>query len=96
MKINFKVRLKNVTFWVTAIPSVIALVYSILALLGVVPSITEETILNVFAAIISVLTTLGVITDPTTKGLGDSERALGYDKPYDDKAGEIDGIDEDK
>ena len=28
---------------------------------------------------------VGVITDPTTKGIGDSNQALDYDVPRDDK-----------
>lgn len=82
MKLNLKVRLKNKTFWITAVPALITLIYAILALFDVVPAVAEETLMRVVAAIFSVLTVLGVIVDPTTKGIGDSERALGYDKPY--------------
>ena len=81
MKINWKVRLKNPTFWLTFVPSIIALVYTVLGLLDVVPSISEDTATNAFSAIVSGLTALGVLVDPTTSGLGDSERALTYDKP---------------
>ena len=27
---------------------------------------------------------IGVIVDPTTAGLGDSDRAMGYEEPWDD------------
>lgn len=81
MKINWKVRLKNPAFWITAVPALVTLIYAVLALFGVVPSITKETVLDAFAAIMAALSTLGVIVDPTTKGLTDSERALNYDKP---------------
>lgn len=81
MKINWKVRLKNPTFWLTAIPALITLIYAVLALFGVVPSITKETVLDAFAAIMAALSTLGVFVDPTTKGIGDSERALNYNSP---------------
>ena len=27
---------------------------------------------------------IGVLVDPTTAGIGDSERALGYEEPWDD------------
>ena len=87
MKINWKVRLKNPVFWLTVIPAVIALVYTILGLLGVVPTISEDTLVNAVTAIISALTTVGVLIDPTTKGVGDSERALTYDEPSDWSAG---------
>ncbi|WP_297663342.1 phage holin, partial [uncultured Streptococcus sp.] len=29
-----------------------------------------------------ILVILGVVTDPTTAGLSDSQRALGYDEPH--------------
>ena len=34
-----------------------------------------------------ILVILGIVTDPTTKGLGDSEQALGYHEPRNDKEG---------
>ena len=36
---------------------------------------------------IAILVILGIVTDPTTKGIADSERALNYVKPLDDKEG---------
>ena len=81
MKINWKVRLKNPLFWTTLIPAVVAFVYTLLGLFGVVPPIAEETLLNGLAAIISGLTTLGVLVDPTTAGMSDSAQAMTYDKP---------------
>lgn len=87
MKINWKVRLKNPVFWLTVIPAVIALVYTVLGLFGVVPSISEDVLVNAVTAIISALTTVGVLIDPTTKGVSDSDRALTYEEPSDGSAG---------
>lgn len=87
MKINWKVRLKNPVFWLTVIPAVIALVYTMLGLFGVVPTISEDTLVNAVTAIISALTTVGVLIDPTTKGVGDSDRALTYVEPGDGSEG---------
>lgn len=78
MKINWTVRLKNPVFWLTVIPAVVALIYTILGVFEVVPTISEDTLLNALTAIVSALTTIGVLVDPTTKGVGDSERALNY------------------
>ncbi len=83
MKINWKVRLKNPVFWLTVIPAVITFVYTVLGAVGVVPSLSEDVVVNIVTALISALTTVGVLVDPTTKGVGDSERALGYDRPSD-------------
>ena len=87
MKINFKVRAKNPVFWLTVSPAVVTLVYTILGACGVVPSLSEDAVTNIVTAIVSALTTLGVLVDPTTKGVGDSERALEYDVPNDGSAG---------
>lgn len=81
MKLNLKVRFRNPVFWLTFIPAVITFVYAILGCFGVVPAIAQDTIENAFVAIITALTTLGVLVDPTTKGPGDSERAMEYTDP---------------
>ena len=81
MKINFKVRAKNPVFWLTVIPAVVTLVYTVLGAFDVVPSLSQDVVVNIVTALISALTTVGVLVDPTTKGVGDSERALEYDVP---------------
>ena len=83
MKINWKVRLKNPMFWLTVIPAVITFVYTVLGAFDVVPALSQDVVVNIITAIITALTTIGVLVDPTTKGVGDSKRALGYDRPSD-------------
>lgn len=87
MKINLKVRFKNPVFWLTVIPAVITLVYTVLGAVGVVPSLSEDVVVNIVTALISALTTVGVLVDPTTKGVGDSERAMNYTEPSDGTEG---------
>lgn len=87
MKINWKVRLKNPMFWLTVIPAVITFIYTVLGAFDVVPALSQDVVVNIVTAIITALTTIGVLIDPTTKGVGDSERAMGYDTPNDDSAG---------
>lgn len=84
MKINWKVRFRNPTFWLTAVPALITLIYAVLALFEIIPSVTKETVLDAFTAIVAALSTLGIIVDPTTKGVTDSVRAMGYTKPKGD------------
>ena len=81
MRINLKVRMKNPVFWLTIVPALATCIYTILGVFGIVPSISEETFVNGFTALITALTTLGVLVDPTTKGLGDSVRAIDYTEP---------------
>lgn len=81
MKINWKVRLKNPVFWATAGPAAFSLVYLILGLLGVVPTVTEEYLVQVFLTIVDILTNIGILVDPTTAGLDDSCMAMTYQQP---------------
>ena len=83
MKMNWKVRLKNPVFWITAVPSVVAFVYLLLGAFGVTPRIASDEVITYAGTVISALTTLGVLVDPTTAGLRDSDRALEYEDPHD-------------
>ena len=78
MKINWKARLKNKAFLITFITLIIAFVYQVLGMFDVVPSISEDSLVNFLTILINILATLGVLVDPTTKGLSDSERAMTY------------------
>lgn len=70
MKINWKVRLKNPVFWLTVVPAVITFVYTVLGACCIVPTVSEDTAVNIVTALVSALTTIGVLVDPTTKGVG--------------------------
>jgi phi LC3 family holin len=84
MNINWKVRIKNPVFWVTVIPSIVSVVYLLLAAFGVTPSVTENVIIDGLLAVVGALTTVGVLVDPTTKGVSDSKQAMEYVKPKSD------------
>lgn len=79
--INWKLRLQNKTTLTAIILSAVALVYQVLGMLGIVPAISESLIVETVGMVINLLCLLGIVTDPTTKGVGDSARALTYDKP---------------
>lgn len=81
--INWTVRIKNKTFWLAIIPLVLLLVQQIGAMCGVAFDFTvlNEQLLGLVNTIFAILVLVGVVTDPTTKGFGDSERALDYDEP---------------
>ena len=84
MKINWKVRVKNKVFWATIIPALFVLVKALLALFGIEPDLTalQGRIMNLLDAVFLVLGILGIVVDPTTHSVGDSDRAMAYDKPY--------------
>lgn len=78
MKINLKVRMKNKTFVITMLTTVIAFIYQILAMLEIVAPISKEQVTQVIMLLVNILVGLGILVDPTTKGVSDSERALCY------------------
>lgn len=84
MKINIPVRFKNPWFWV-------GLCGTILAAMGVSPEMFTswdavwEAVVNMvsnpYMLVSVVLAVLGVFVDPTTAGIGDSDRAMSYKFP---------------
>lgn len=81
MKINWKLRLKNKTTFAALVACVVAFVYQVTGIFGVIAPITENQVILGVSLIINILTTLGVLVDPTTVGTSDSFRALSYKKP---------------
>ena len=84
MKINWKVRFKNKVFLTSFISLIVGFVYSVLALFEIYPTITKNTLLGIVDQILIFLGLIGVIVDPTTAGIEDSDRAMGYEEPWQD------------
>ena len=84
--INWRVRLKNKTFWLTAVPAALLLISQVLKLFGMEWDYTglDEQLTAIGGTIFAILALLGVVNDPTTQGVGDSRQALDYDKPKSD------------
>ena len=84
--INWTVRVKNKTFWLTVIPAALLLIQVVAAVFGVTLDLggLGDKLLAVVNAVFAVLAILGIVTDPTTKGVGDSQQALTYDTPKED------------
>lgn len=86
--INWKVRISNPVFWVQIVA---AIVLPILAYLGLswedmtswaaLGGIFLEAVKNPVILVSVVVSVWNAVNDPTTKGLGDSEQALGYEVP---------------
>ncbi len=87
MKLNWKVRFKNKVWLGSFCSLVIGFVYSMLALFDVFPQVTESLVLQLLNQVLTFLGLIGVIVDPTTAGIGDSERAMGYEEPWVDDRG---------
>lgn len=83
MKINWIVRIKNKTFWLTAIPAVLLLVQVVADAFGFAIDLGDlgNKLIAIVNALFAVLAILGIVTDPTTAGVSDSSLAMTYDKP---------------
>ncbi len=86
MKINWTVRFKNKNFWLAMIPALILVVQTVAALFGFSLELGDlgDKLLAIVNAVFTLMAILGIVTDPTTEGVGDSNRALAYNEPWDD------------
>lgn len=74
MKLNLKLRLQNRATLI----ALISAVFLMLQQFGLTIPTNIKDGVNTFVLILVIL---GVVTDPTTKGIGDSPQALSYDTP---------------
>ena len=84
MKINWLVRIRNKQFWVAVIPALALVIQAVAAVFGWTLDFTRITgkLIAVVDAVFALLVILGIVVDPTTAGVGDSRRAMGYEEPY--------------
>lgn len=95
MRVNWLVRLKNKTFWLSFIPALLLLVQVIASVFGYSLDLGElgNKLLAVVNAVFALLSVLGIVTDPTTSGVSDSERAMGYTEPKTDADTDTESVD---
>ena len=84
MKVNWKVRFRNKTWLTMFISLVVGFVFNMLKLFDIVPTFTENLVMNIVGQVLTFLGLIGVIVDPTTAGFDDSNRAMEYENPWDD------------
>lgn len=84
--INWMVRVKNKQFWMSLIPALALVVQAVAAVFGWELDFSSliGKLLAVVDAVFALLVILGIVVDPTTAGIGDSKRALGYQEPWTD------------
>lgn len=84
--INWKVRIKNKSFWLALIPALLLLIQAIAAVFGYTLDLSAlgEKILAVINCLFAVLAILGIVNDPTVEGIGDSAQAMTYITPKKD------------
>ena len=71
MKIDIKTRLKNKTFLLGFTGSIVTFVYQMLGMFDIVPTISQDQIINLTSIVINILVGLAVVVDPTTEGISD-------------------------
>lgn len=81
MNINWKVRFQNKVWVASVVALLVAFIYDGLALLGIAPSVDQNSVLALAETLLKVLVALGVLVDPTTAGVSDSTQAMTYLKP---------------
>ena len=86
MKINWNVRLKNKNFWLALVTALALLFQAFADIFGIKLEIgqTIDKVLVFINVLFAFLVLVGIVNDPTTTGLSDSTRALGYEEPNQD------------
>ena len=86
MNINWKVRFANKEFVLLFVATVALLIQRMAAMFGLSLDLSPvaEQLGLVIESVFALLALLGVAVDPTTDGIGDSNRALSYTKPHKD------------
>lgn len=81
--INWKVRIKNPTFWVTAIPTILLIVELVASLFGITLNLGDlgNKLLEIVRLVFVLLALLGIVNDPTTANVYDSSLAMTYSEP---------------
>lgn len=96
MKINWKVRLLSVKFWLALVPASLLVVQTVAAVFGYnwdFANLGKE-LTAVVNAVFALLTIVGVAVDPTTQGLSDSQQALTYSGIITTKADKIKALED--
>ena len=88
MKINMKLRLKNPVFVAQLIMSIILPILTYMGLTiedetswAILGDALVKAVSNPYVLLLVATSVYNALTDPTTKGVGDSKRALEYNKP---------------
>lgn len=86
INLNWKVRLKNKYFWLSAIPALALVVQAVASVFGFSYDFSDLTnkLIVVVNAVFALLVILGIVVDPTTNGVTDSKQALEYTAPKKD------------
>jgi len=68
----------------TFISLIVGFGYNVCKMLDIPVPVGESTVMDIISTALTLLGLLGVVIDPTTAGVGDSDRAMSYDYPWKD------------
>ena len=90
---NIKVRMKNPVFWAQIALAVVSPVLAYFGLTGAdmttwakVLETAAQAVANPYVVVMVLVSVWNALNDPTTAGVGDSKRAMTYEKPHRDEA----------
>ena len=83
--LTFNIETLHMTWLTMFISLIVGFAFNILKLFEVAPKVTENQVMEIVSQVLTFLGLIGVLVDPTTNGLGDSQRALGYEEPWVDE-----------
>lgn len=81
MGINWKLRLRNKATLLSLVSLAVTFVWQGLGMVGIVPSVAPDAVIQWIGLAVNALALLGVVVDPTTEGIPDSALANSYDEP---------------
>lgn len=96
MRINWKVRVLSVKFWLALVPASLLVIQTVAAVFGYnwdFANLGKE-LTAVVNAVFALLTIVGVAVDPTTQGVSDSQQALSYSGIITTKAAKIKALED--
>lgn len=81
MGINWKVRFKHKSFWISLIALISIFLNQIASIFNVDITIFSSQLTDLAETVLMIFIFLGIVIDPTTQGINDSDQALSYTEP---------------
>jgi len=81
MGINWKVRFKHRSFWISFIALMSVFLNQIASIFNLDVTLFNSQITELAQTVLMIFVFLGIVVDPTTQGIKDSDQALTYIEP---------------
>ena len=88
MNINWKIRVKNVSFWVSVVLAIVTPILTYFGLAaqdlttwGTIWNVIIQAVSNPYVILMVAVSVYNAVVDPTTTGVTDSSRVLQYNVP---------------